>query len=55
MYVVICDNPDGGPDVFAPFDSLESAQEWANTISDLDCPNEHYPLEACMPVVKGSD
>lgn len=52
MFVVVCENRDGEPEIFAPFDSAEIAEKWIEGIqNDGTCPNDHYWLEATKPIL----
>lgn len=53
MFVVMCENTDGEPTVFAPFESADQAQKWIDTFNNGGdtCPNDHYWLEADTPII----
>jgi hypothetical protein len=53
MYVVICENLEGDPTIFAPFESDIQAQKWIDQIEKNSCPNDHYWLEADTPITEG--
>jgi hypothetical protein len=57
VYVVICDNPEGEPDILGPFVSDVQAQAYIDRINtpavEGVCPNDHYALEMHIAITEG--